>query len=169
MNRQIRRLFAPSLLRSPRAIFLSSTKPESLSRELRPEVQRERDRDGGLAAIKEVRLWRRGALGGTEARQNGPCDGGGAFVAFVSLFDVWRARVRHVQLLQRRVRPSHVRWRAAARREAWLWLIAEAAWQPRTRFIGPSRTKVSSARSEEGCTKSPSKLRSRLLGDSRQN
>jgi len=66
------------LLRSPRAIFLSSTKPESLSRELRPEVQRERDRDGGLAAIKEVRLWRRGALGGTEARQNGPCDGGGA-------------------------------------------------------------------------------------------
>ena len=77
-HRQVGRLFAPSLLRSPRAIFLSSTKPELLSRELRPEVQRERDRDGGLAAIKEVRLWRRGALGGTEARQNGPCDGGGA-------------------------------------------------------------------------------------------
>ena len=60
-----------------------------------------------------------------------PVDGGGAFVAFVSLFDVWRARVRHVQLLQGRVRPSHVGWRAAARREAWLWLIAEARKKPR--------------------------------------
>jgi hypothetical protein len=44
--------------------------------------------------------------------------------------------------LQGRARQSGVRWRAAARREAWLWLVAEGGLATAHRFIGRSHTKV---------------------------
>jgi hypothetical protein len=31
---------------------------------------------------------------------------------------------------------------AFSRREAWLWLVSEAAWKPRVRFLGRGRTKI---------------------------